>query len=289
MLPIISYRKIWFILSGSAVLASALALLFWGLLPGVDFSGGSLMEVSAPGDITKDMLKERLEPLGLGDVVIQTTNEGGYLLRFAEVSEEKHQEVIQALAVTEKRFTSIGPSIGKALREKAWYAIAVVLLMIIAYIAWTFRKVSWPVPSWKYGIIAIVALFHDIVIVMGVFAVLGRWYMVEVNASFVVALLTILGYSVNDTIVIFDRIRENLPKMKGTFAEIVNASMNETLLRSLYTSLTTIFALLTIYYFGGESTRYFVLALIIGIIVGTYSSIFLASPLLVFLHKLAKK
>ena len=188
--------------------------------------------------------------------------------------------------IVENRFESIGPVIGGELKEKSVKAIIIVLISIVIYIGWTFRKVSRPVSSWKYGLVALIALFHDIIITIGVFSILGHFYGVEVGMPFVVALLTILGYSVNDTIVVFDRTRENLLHSGwDDFEEVVNRSVNETLMRSLNTSLTTLVVLLAIYLFGGATIQYFVLALIIGIIAGTYSSIFIASPLLVSLAK----
>jgi preprotein translocase subunit SecF len=169
-----------------------------------------------------------------------------------------------------------------------------VLIAIIIYIAFAFRKVYWPVESWKYGIVAVLTLFHDVLIVLGIFIILGKYFNVEINMSFVAALLTILGYSVNDTIVVFDRIRENVAKLRDNFANIVNISVNETIVRSINTSITTLLVLssifFTIYYFGGGiNIKYFILTLISGVIVGTYSSIFLASPLLVYWHELDKK
>ena len=191
--------------------------------------------------------------------------------------------------IVENRFESVGPVIGGELKEKSIKAIIIVLISIVIYIGWTFRRVSHPVSSWKYGLVALIALFHDIIITMGVFSILGHFYGVEVGMPFVVALLTILGYSVNDTIVVFDRTRENLLHSGwDDFEEVVNRSINETLMRSLNTSLTTLVVLLAIYLFGGATIQYFVLALIIGIIAGTYSSIFIASPLLVSLAKLKK-
>lgn len=161
------------------------------------------------------------------------------------------------------------------------YSIILVIIAIILYVSWAFRKVSFPVDSYKYGLVAVIALFHDILIVIGIFVFLGNFYNVEVNSPFVAALLTILGYSVNDSIVVFDRIRENLPKIKEKFADIVNLSVNQTIKRSINTSLTTLLVLVAIYFYGGESIKSFILALIIGVIAGTYSSIFLASGLIV--------
>ena len=201
-------------------------------------------------------------------------------------SQEQEGNVIE---IIEKRFESIGPVIGSELAEKSIKAIIIVLIGIVLYVGWVFRKVSRPVSSWKYGLIALAALFHDIIITLGVFSILGHFYGVEVGMPFVVALLTILGYSVNDTIVVFDRTRENLLRSAwDDFEEVVNRSVNETLVRSLNTSLTTLVVLLAIYFFGGATIQYFVLALIVGIIAGTYSSIFIASPLLVSLARRKK-
>lgn len=184
--------------------------------------------------------------------------------------------------LSEERFEAVGPSIGKELQSKTGYAMILVLLIMIAYIAFAFRKVSKPVVSWKYGVVCIVALAHDILLTLGVFSLLGRFSGVEVNATIIAALLTILGYSVSDTIVVFDRIRENLTKhFDDNFGELVNHSLYQTLARSINTSLTTIISLIAIYIFGGETIHYFALALIVGLIAGAYSSIFIASPLLV--------
>ncbi len=188
--------------------------------------------------------------------------------------------------IKEKRFNSIGPVIGEELKRSAFYAIVIALGAIILYIGWAFRKVSYPISSFKYGIIATIALFHDVIITLGVFSLLGHFYHVEVGVPFIAAILAILGYSVNDTIVVFDRTRENLLKSGiDDFTEVVNKSVNETLIRSLNTSFTTLLVLFTLYLFGGETIRYFVVALLVGISAGTYSSIFIASPLLVTWQK----
>jgi preprotein translocase subunit SecF len=223
--------------------------------------------------------------------------DGSFILRFQENSEEKHQAILSELnkiaeegagTAEELRFDSIGPSIGKELKSKSFNAIIIVLIIIIAYIAFAFRKISRPVASWKYGMAAIVALAHDILITLGVFAVLGEYWGVEINTPFVAALLTILGYSINDTIVVFDRIRENLPRSEEDFEGTVNISVNQTLARSVNTSLTVLFVLFAILFWGGSTIRDFVLALTIGVFVGTYSSIFVASPVLVVWEKMKK-
>ncbi len=242
----------------------------------VDLAEGENLEVENVDEETNVNLA--------GDEESASENPPDPLLQRGNSQEENTIEII------EKRFESIGPVIGSELKEKSVKAIMIVLASIVLYIGWVFRRVSRPVSSWKYGLIALVALFHDIIITLGIFSVLGHFYGVEVGMPFVVALLTILGYSVNDTIVVFDRTRENLLRSAwDDFEEVVNRSVNGTLVRSLNTSLTTLVVLLAVYFFGGATIQYFILALIIGIIAGTYSSIFIASPLLVSLAKLKKK
>ncbi len=290
---IINSRKIWFTISGSLMALSIIALLVWGLKLGIDFTGGSLLEVSyQTARPSIEEVTQTLSTVELQSLKVQPAGDNDFLIRFENVSEAKHQEVLDQLKnqvsgqLEERKFESIGPTIGMELRDKAVTAIVVVLIFILAYIAYVFRKVSRPVASWKYGLAAIVALFHDILIVTGIFAALGFFFGVEIDTLFVTALLTILGFSVHDTIVTFDRVRENLFKIHNqSFEEIVNRSVNETIIRSINTSLTSILTLLAVYIFGGESVRYFVLALILGFIVGTYSSIFIASPLLVWWNK----
>jgi preprotein translocase subunit SecF len=267
-----------------------------GLQFGIDFKGGSLQEIEFEEHVTKDDLNETFQSLDIHQLAIQESDSSKLLLRFENISEKKHQELLTALAerhgqFTEDRFEAIGPTIGQELRKTSTLALILVAIGIIIYVAYVFRKVSFPVKSWKYGIAAIIALLHDIIIVTGLFAVLGYFFNVEIDLLFVTALLTILGFSVNDTIVVFDRIRENLLKKsvsKG-FQEIVSISTKETITRSLNTSLTTLLVLLALYFFGGESIQWFIVALIAGVIAGTYSSIFIASALLVSLEKYQQK
>lgn len=293
MIQIVKTRNIWLGLSALLVTASIVMMSVWGFKLGIDFTGGSLLEVSfAKSRPAQGEIQAALVDLNLGGLLIQPAGDLDYVLRFQETSEEKHQEVLKRLresagrqeegqSLTEKRFDSVGPSIGQELKQKSWQAMILVLLGILSYIAYSFRQVSRPVASWKYGISAIVAVFHDVIITLGFFSFLGHFYGIEINTPFVAALLTVLGYSVNDTIVVFDRIRENLPKSNLDFEGTVNASLNQTILRSIYTSLTTMLSLLAILFFGGETIRDFVSALIVGIFFGTYSSIFVASPILV--------
>jgi len=293
---IINNKKIFIIISTVLVLAAIISIVVLKPTLGVDFRGGSLLEVEYT---TKrpdmDTLKEILVSLEL-DSIIQPTGDNGYILKTHELTETEHQNLLQVLSFdnsaefNEKSFTSIGPSIGKELRRKAVVSIILVILAIVAYIAYVFRKVSRPVSSWKYGIIAVIALVHDIIIPSGIFAWFAYYYGAEVDTLFVVALLTILGLSVSDTIVVFDRIRENLNEKKfTTFAETVGNSLEQTYQRSVNTSLTVILVLLALVFFGPESTKYFALTLTAGMFFGTYSSIFLASPLLVLWAEWGRK
>lgn len=286
---IVKHRRLWLTISGILVAVSIVFLAMWGLRFGLDFTGGSLLEVQfAGGNPSVAAVQEDLAPLSLDSLTVQPS-EKTMILRFQQTDESVHQEVLTALhklpqakaGLEEARFDAIGPSIGQELRSKAFWLMIFVLLVIIIYIAAAFKRVSKPVASWKYGFIAIIALFHDVIITLGVFSFLGHFLGMEVDAAFVVAILTVLGYSVNDTIVVFDRTRENLPKSATGFAETVNVSLNQTLVRSVNTVITTLLALLAVLIFGGDSIKEFVLALIVGIFCGAYSSIFVASPLLV--------
>ncbi len=319
MINIIKHKKIPFIFSSIIFVVSLILIFTIGLKSSIDFTGGSLMEVVFTAERpTVQQIKDNLVELDidLGNTVIQPSETNNVLLRLRFITEAEHQQILAKLRdsfetnivelgedmvsedgqvdfneaikgavknrVLEERLETIGPAISSHLRTRAIYAVIVVIIAIVAYVAYAFRKVAKPVQSWKYGISAIVALIHDVTITIGVFVLLGRFLNVEVGIPFVVALLTILGYSVNDTIVVFDRVRENLIKRTAdNFSEMVNLGINQTFIRSLNTASTTLMVLFALFFFGGESIKYFSLALIIGISFGTYSSIFLASPLLV--------
>ncbi|MCH7529976.1 protein translocase subunit SecF [Patescibacteria group bacterium] len=298
---VVTYRKIFFILSGIIVGLSFLSVAFFGLQFGIDFTGGAITEVSYPdGRPDKVVLEEQLNPLSVEGYSLRPTGENGYILRTRDLTEEERIIISKALSingtvqVVEERYNSIGPIIGTELRNKAFFAIAIVVLAIILFIAFVFRKVSEPVSSLKYGLIAIVALLHDIIIPIGMFAVLGVFVGAQVDVLFVMALLAILGYSVNDTIVVFDRVRENLRtnkelNIREDFELTVGKSLNQTYTRSINTSLTTLFVLLTLFFVGAPVTQNFALVLMTGVIAGTYSSIFLAAPLLVTIQRLSEK
>ncbi len=294
---IIKYRKIFYIFSALFVAAAVFFVVFFGFNFGIDFTGGSMMEVeytNSRPNISK--IKDNISKLGYGKIIIQPTGDKGYIIRTKTLGNTEHAPLLNALKVNgaqlvEKRFNTIGPVVGEELKKKAWIAIVVVVIAIILFIAFVFRKVSKPVSSWKYGFVAIIALAHDIIIPTGIFALLGsRLIEFQIDTLFIMALLAILGFSVNDTIVVFDRIRENLRKNNEyreheEFDKTVGKSLAQTYVRSLNTSLTTLVVLVALYIFGGESTRQFALVLSIGVVAGTYSSIFLASPLLVTLQK----
>lgn len=288
----IGLRKYWYGISGVLVAASIAALAVWGLNLGIDFMGGSLMELLFEGALPPtDALEATLSEVGIDNSLIQQTGDHGVIIRMRDLDEETHQRVLAALRssmgnFTELRFVSIGPIIGGELKQKAVLALVFVIVMIVLYIAWVFRHVSRPVASWKYGIVAVVALLHDVLIPTGLFVYLGAARGVEVDALFITALLTVLGFSVHDTIVIFDRIRENLQRLQGvSFEDVVERSVRENIIRSINTSLTLFLVLVTLFVYGSESTRYFALTLGVGTVVGTYSSIFIASPLLVTWQK----
>jgi len=284
----IKKRNIFFIFSGALLLLGILSLSVWGLNFGIEFTGGSLLEVKFAEDLpTTSEIRDILAEEDISSLVIQPTGDDSYILRFQEIEEATHQQVFSRLQelnenVEEKRFDAIGPVIGEELKKRTLWAIIISLIAIVSYIAWAFRKVSWPIASWKYGLIAIITLFHDLLIVLGIFSILGRFFNIEIGVPFVAALMTILGYSVNDTIVIFDRVRENLIKAKNEhFEDIIQHSVSQSYIRSINTSLTTLVVLGSIFFFGGETIKDFILALIIGVSFGTYSSLFIASPLLV--------
>jgi preprotein translocase subunit SecF len=295
-IPFIKYYKVWISIGAATILLSLVLLISFGLKPGIDFTSGSLMEVSFSQDRpnSEDVQKVLKDPM-FKDAVIQKTGDNEILIRTKFLTEDQHQELIKDLRtnfendkrkLSEEGFETIGPVVSGQLKSRAVWAVTLVSLGIIAYLAYAFRKVSRPIASWKYGIMAIVAMVHDILLVLGVFAVLGHYFGVEIDVAFVVAILTVLGYSVNDTIIVYDRIRENLLHHTGdSFSEIVNNGLNETLMRSINTTLTVLIPLFTLYFFGGLSLKNFTLALLIGMASGAYSSIFIASPLLVLTEK----
>jgi preprotein translocase subunit SecF len=298
-------RKIFYIFSAILLIASIVSLSIWGLELGIDFKGGSVIEVSyvngAPDDeMIEKNINDLAKNISLGAYVLQSKGETDYSLKSRLVSDKERQMIENAFSnngsskIEVKKVNSIGPLIGKEAAQKAVVSIILVIVCIVLFITFVFRKVSKPVSSWKYGLMAIVALAHDVVVPIGVFSVLGHYLGYEVDTLFVTALLVVLGFSIHDTIVVYDRIRENLKishneNNKKDFETIVGESVRQTFVRSINTSMTTILALIVLYFLGAEATKHFALALIIGVAVGTYSSIFIASALLVTIEKWQKK
>jgi len=294
---IINFRTIFVSISLVLILASALAVGFLGLKPSIDFTGGTLIEVSQ-GSATQADIASAVNAVAGGGTSVRPTD-SGFIVRTPELSPETLTDVGVAIAGLQKgaevlRASTVGPTLGDELYRKAIIALALVSLGIIIFIALAFWRVSKPVSSWVYGLVTLGTLAHDVLIPAGVFALLGYFLNVEVDALFVVALLTVLGYSVNDTIVVMDRIRENLRLNKETekhedFERTVGRSLTQTYARSINTSLTTIIVLLALFFLGGSQTEDFALALLIGVMAGAYSSIFFASPLLVLIERMGKK
>ena len=321
---IIKHKNIFLGLSAFFVTISFVSIIVYGIKTGIDFTGGSLIEVSYGGATSASVaatasttsatttpvvsatagtkrpevgaIKEAIKTAGFKDEMIQPTGADGYIIRMKNLTDKEHKDILSALSVggtqkvTEKRFTSIGPVMGNELRAKAIWATVGVILAIMLFIAFAFRKVSAPVSSSKYGYMAVVSLVHDVIIPSGAVALLGHFYGFEVDILFVTAILIILGFSVHDTIVVFDRIRENLKnKLSTDFAFVVGKSLEQTFVRSLNTSLTVILVLIMLIILGPASTFNFSCILLIGITMGTYSSIFLASPLLVVVEEWQRK
>lgn len=287
---IIGRRKIWYAISLVLIVPGVVSMIMFRLQLGIDFKGGSVVTIQGKSDASQIQADAR--SLGLKDVSIASTGSSQTAIRFRDEAsgskaEADHQAFKAKLAshgMTEVSFDTVGGSVSSDITRNAILSILMASLAIVLYIAYAFRNMPPPVSPWAFGVAAVMALLHDALFVLGIFSILGKVAGVEVDALFVTALLTIIGFSVHDTIVVFDRIRENLRRQRGTFEEIVNASILETFARSLNTSITVLLTLLALFLFGGASIKLFVLALLAGIASGTYSSIFNASPLLVTWH-----
>ncbi len=286
MLDLVGKRYYWFLLSLIVIIPGLLSLAVHGLRLSIDFTGGTLWEIQLSRPVQPGDVRQVLTQNGIDDAIVQTADNNVVLIRMRELKEgsPEKEQLVQALRasfgdITELRLESVGPTLGTAIRNRAIVAVALTTVGILLYIAWAFRNTNNPL---LYGIAAIIAMLHDVAVVVGIFSILGWLRGVEVDALFVTALLTVIGFSVHDTIVVFDRIRENLARRAApTFEQIVNYSLVQTLVRSINTSLTVVLTLLALYLLGGETIRTFVLALLIGIVSGTYSSIFNASQIVV--------
>jgi len=293
----IKHRRIFY---GLSIVLTVLTVVFIALLGvkwGIDFTGGSVLSLVYQGEIPQtSRVLEEMASLGLKEVSVQQQGENVLVLKMPNITEEEHQIVLAKMKEIGKviegsdSFESIGPVIGNELKSKIKTVVALALLAILIYIAIAFRKISYPVKSYIYGITGIIALFHDVMVPVGVWAVLGKYFGYEITIPIITGLLTVFGYSINDTVVVFDRIRENLMKERGAdFASVVNKSLNQTFARSLNTSFTVLIVLAALFILGGATLKPFALALIIGVSLGTYSSIFLASPLVYSYYKIKNK
>jgi preprotein translocase subunit SecF len=299
MTDLIGKKWLFFIFSGIVIIPGILSLIFWGLKPAIDFTGGTLFEFKIQSlsqtqtggkpeiNTNNSEIKNIVQEAGIDVGSIQESGANTYLLRLKPLDKDQNKKLQDTLT---KKFTDIsvirsetvGPSVGQETTANAVKAVLLASAAIVFYVAWAFRKIPKPYTSYKFGICAVIALLHDVLVIVGIFSIFGHFFKVEVDSLFITALLTIMGFSVHDTIVVFDRIRENLFKMSGeSFANIVNESILQTLARSFSTSLTVLFTLLALFLFGGESIKWFTVALLIGITSGTYSSVFNAAPLLV--------
>lgn len=295
MFRIIRIRKVWYIISISLVVLSILSLILFGLRVGIDFRGGTIIVYETSDLRANQIIESKIKDLGINSYQINNIGSNQISVKTTQLDTQQHNDLSQKIQsevpnLKEVRYDSIGPSIGQDLRNKSILAVLLASLAIIIYIAFAFRKVPRPLNSWKFGLLAVIALLHDLLITTGMVALLGHFSSwLEVDALFITALLTIMGFSVHDTIVIYDRLRENFIKNRHKPIDLVaEESVNQTLARSINTSLTTIIVLLALFLLGGITIRHFVLVLTIGIFIGTYSSIFVAAPLLVSWHKIKK-
>jgi len=295
MIPFVKYRKLYYSISGLLILVSLVGFILWGLNWGIDFRGGTSLSVEYENQAPSvSQVREAVNDLGFQGSNVQPIGKTQIAIQINrnDVSLGEKNQLIGELEKLGKMqegvfsFQQISPIIGSQLKGKTITVAILSIIAILLYISWAFRKIYHPLPSWQYGLSALIALFHDVLIVIGVFILLGHFYGFQINIPSITALLVVFGYSVNDTVVVFDRIRENLLKSGDeTYQEVVNASLNQTLVRSLNTSLTTLFVLLAIFFMGGVTLHSFALALSVGIVSGSYSSIFLASPILVSWHQ----
>jgi preprotein translocase subunit SecF len=287
MFNVIGWRNWYFLFSTLIVLPGTIALALWGLRLGIDFTGGSLLEVSFDRQVSIQNLREAVSQQGLDASIVTTQDPAGrssFIVRTRDIDVDEKNRLIAAISdqfgmATEDRFESVGPVIGRETARGAVIAVAASAAMVLLYLWWAFRQVPKP---WRYGACAVFALVHDALLVLGLWAIFGRYFALEVDTLFVSAILAVIGFSVNDTIVVFDRVRENVSRFPGEpFERVVNFSINQTLDRSLITGLAAMFTLTALLFMGGPTIRNFVLVLLVGMISGTYSSIFNASCLLV--------
>ncbi|MBI4096428.1 MAG: protein translocase subunit SecF [Candidatus Levybacteria bacterium] len=297
MMNIIGRKNWYFGLSLLVIITGIIAIFLWGLNLSIDFTGGSRLTLSFNETVDNNKIQAVSSVLKDSKIKVASIEKSNKLIfvRTSPLDQNQNNKFINILSknfkdVKEREFETIGPVIGQETTWNALKAVGIASILIILYITWSFRQVPSPASSFRFGVCAIIALIHDVLVVLGVFAILGHFFAVEIDSLFVTAILTVIGFSVHDTIVVFDRIRENLKRMGGlNFSKTVNDSILQTIARSLNTSLTVVLVLITLLLFGGESIRWFVVALLVGIVAGTYSSIFTASPLLVLWQEISEK
>jgi len=296
---IIHHRGLFFWITGVMLAAAIGSILFFGLPLGIDFTGGSLMHVSYQGTMPSlSTIQEQVSTVSVGTVSVRASGTNAVAIRTRTLTETEHESILTAISsgasTAELSYTSVGPALGSQFANKALWAILAVVFVIVLYIAFAFRKVSKPVPSWGYGFIVVAMLAIDLIVPAGFFAAYAHYTGVQVDSLFIVALLALLGYCVNDVIVIFDRIREHLARnekigLRESFEDTIGKSINETMTRSINTALTVVLALLALVYFGAPSTRDFSLVMLVGVIAGTFSSICRSAPLLIPIANWFKK
>lgn len=291
-------KKLWyFIISLVIIIPGIVSLFLFGLNRSIDFTGGTRVQLLFPKAITSQTKSDILGVFQTEKLPTPQLQVSGkqLFIKTAPLSEEQSKKLFTDVekkvgSFKQEEFAKVGPTVGKEITLNALKAVVISALLIVLYIAYSFRSVPKPTSSWKFGVCTIFALLHDVLFLLGVFSLLGHFFHVEIDSLFVTAVLTVIGFSVHDTIVVFDRIRENLKKVSGVaFEKVVNDSILQTFGRSLNTSITALLVLLTLLIFGGESIRWFIVALFIGIASGTYSSIFNAAPLLVLWEEIDEK
>lgn len=289
-IPFVKYRNFYFSAAAILVALCLFSIFSYGFKPGIDFTGGSILEVQYKENRPSNAeIENQLAELKLEGLSVQPAGDKDVILRMKDITDETHNQILDKLGkaqgtIEEKRFESIGATVGKELRAKTMNVIALGLIAMFIYIATAFHKIQRPLKSWCYGFVSFITLAFDVIIPLGAFALLGKKYGVEISIPVIAALLTVIGYSINNTVVVFDRMRENILKKGGIFVEIVDASINQTLIRQINSTLTVLFMTIPIYLFGGDTLKYFALSMILGVSAGLFSSIFLASPLLVSWH-----
>jgi len=287
MINFIKYKNFFIAVTLLVVVVCIGVISVYGLKPGIEFTGGSVMEIQySESRPESKVIQESIASLGLKSVSMYSQGDKGLIIRSETIDAATHTKLVQALEKTgkfdERSFETIGPAVGKELTDKVAKLVLISLLAMLVYIAIAFRNVPGPVSSWQYGMASFLILCHDVLVPLGVFAVLGALYGVQITIPIITALLIVVGYAINNVIVVYDRIRENLVRdHKAGFEEISNRAINQTLSRQINTSVATLLPVFAIYFMAGESLKYFALALILGIATGTYSSVFLASQLLI--------